>query len=48
MEFAGMEGWLVSGIVFCLPFVILITFIKLFLFETPPRNSSRSEDAASI
>ncbi|HWH69421.1 MAG TPA: NrfD/PsrC family molybdoenzyme membrane anchor subunit [Candidatus Sulfotelmatobacter sp.] len=36
MEFAGLEGWLMSGILFCLPFAILFTFIKLFLSEKLP------------
>jgi len=35
MEFAGLEGWFMSGVLFCLPFVLLIMLIKLFLPKEP-------------
>jgi predicted membrane protein len=33
MEFAGMEGWFMGMVLFCLPFVILTILVKLFLSE---------------
>jgi predicted membrane protein len=36
MEFTGMEGWIMGGLVLCLPFVILVVFVKLFLSEKLP------------
>ena len=36
MEFAGMEGWLMAGILLALPFVILTVLVKLFLSEKLP------------
>ncbi len=36
MEFAGLEGWYMSAVLLCLPFVILVVFIKLFLSERLP------------
>ena len=33
MEFAGLEGWYMSAVLFILPFIILTVFIKLFLSE---------------
>jgi predicted membrane protein len=36
MEFAGLEGWFMGAILLSLPFIILITFIKLFLSERLP------------
>jgi predicted membrane protein len=33
MEFAGLEGWFMGGILLTLPFVILLVMIKLFLSE---------------
>jgi len=33
MEFAGLEGWFMSGILLALPFVILTVLVKLFLTE---------------
>jgi predicted membrane protein len=36
MEFAGLEGWFMSGVLFCLPFVFLTVLIKLFLPASPP------------
>jgi predicted membrane protein len=31
MEFAGLEGWYMAGVLLLLPFVILLVFVKLFL-----------------
>ena len=39
MEFAGLEGWFMSGVLFFLPFMILTVFIKLFLSERLPSRS---------
>ena len=36
MEFAGQEGWLISAIIMCLPFIILTVLVKLFLSEQLP------------
>jgi predicted membrane protein len=36
MEFAGLEGWLMGGVLLCLPFVILTVMVKLFLSERLP------------
>jgi Ni/Fe-hydrogenase subunit HybB-like protein len=36
MEFAGMEGWIMGGVLLALPFVILTVLVKLFLPEKPP------------
>jgi predicted membrane protein len=36
MEFAGQEGWLISAIILCLPFIILTVLVKLFLSERLP------------
>jgi hypothetical protein len=36
MEFAGLEGWFMGGVLFCLPFVLLTIFIRLFLPLNPP------------
>jgi Ni/Fe-hydrogenase subunit HybB-like protein len=37
MEFAGLEGWFMAAILMALPFLILTTFVKLFLAERPLR-----------
>lgn len=44
MEFTGMEGWFMGGVLFVLPFVILAVFVKLFLSEKLP---SAHDDGAS-
>jgi predicted membrane protein len=36
MEFAGQEGWLISAVILCLPFIILTVLVKLFLSEQLP------------
>jgi len=36
MEVAGQEGWLISAVILCLPFIILTVFVKLFLSEELP------------
>jgi predicted membrane protein len=36
MEFAGLEGWAMGGVLLALPFIILTVFIKLFLSEKMP------------
>ena len=33
MEFAGQEGWFISAVIMCLPFIILTVLVKLFLSE---------------
>ena len=38
MEFAGQEGWLISAIILCLPFIILTVLVKLFLSERLPTS----------
>ena len=38
MEFAGLEGWLMGGVLLCLPFVILTVMVKLFLSERLPTD----------
>ncbi len=40
MEFAGLEGWFMAGVLFCLPFIVLTVMIKLFLAERPPGLSA--------
>jgi len=40
MEFAGQEGWLISAVIICLPFIILTTLVKLFLSERLPTNET--------
>jgi predicted membrane protein len=36
MEFAGLEGWFMGGLMLALPFIILTVLIKLFLSEKLP------------
>lgn len=38
MEFSGLEGWFMSGVLFCLPFVLLTVLIKLFLPADGPEG----------
>lgn len=38
MEFAGQEGYLISAIILCLPFIILTVLVKLFLSERLPSS----------
>jgi predicted membrane protein len=38
MEFAGQEGWLISAVIMCLPFIILTVLVKLFLSERLPTS----------
>jgi predicted membrane protein len=33
MEFAGLEGWYMAGVLLALPFIILTVFVKLFLSQ---------------
>jgi predicted membrane protein len=40
MEFAGLEGWLMGGVLLCLPFVILTVMVKLFLSERLPSREN--------
>ncbi len=47
MEFAGMEGWLMGGILLVLPFVILTIFVKLFLTERLPESGHVPQDTVS-
>src|SRR5208283_1620980 len=49
MEFAGQEGWLISAVIMCLPFIILTVLVKLFLSEQlqpsehVPESSSKTQ-----
>ncbi len=36
MEFAGLEGWFMSGALLALPFIVLVILVKLFLPPSPP------------
>ncbi len=38
MEFMGLEGWLMGAAVLCLPFIILVVLIHLFLPANPPAS----------
>lgn len=42
MEFAGLEGWFMGAVLFCLPFVLLTFFIKLFL----PRDGAAQPEGS--
>jgi Ni/Fe-hydrogenase subunit HybB-like protein len=44
MEFAGLEGWLMGGILLALPFIILTVFVKLFLTERLPISGHVPQD----
>jgi predicted membrane protein len=44
MEFAGLEGWFMSGILLALPFVILTVLVKLFLAERLPESGHVPQD----
>ncbi len=46
MEFAGLEGWFMGGLLLCLPFVILTAFVKLFLSERLPTSGHVPHRAA--
>jgi predicted membrane protein len=46
MEFAGLEGWLMGGILLALPFIILTVFVKLFLAEKLTPHTVQSPGAA--
>jgi predicted membrane protein len=48
MEFAGMEGWFMGGLLLILPFVILTVMVKLFLSEgsTADGPGKRQESVA--
>jgi Ni/Fe-hydrogenase subunit HybB-like protein len=37
-EFTGGEGWLLSAVILCLPFIILTVLVKLFLSERLPSS----------
>jgi predicted membrane protein len=47
MEFAGLEGWFMSGLLLALPFIILTVFIKLFLAERLPPSGHVPQDEVS-
>ncbi|MGO9477446.1 MAG: NrfD/PsrC family molybdoenzyme membrane anchor subunit [Limisphaerales bacterium] len=47
MEFAGQEGWLISAVIMCLPFIILTVLVKLFLSEQLPASSHEPHSGAS-
>jgi predicted membrane protein len=39
MEFAGLEGWFMGGVLLCLPFIFLTIMVKLFLSEKLPSTA---------
>jgi Ni/Fe-hydrogenase subunit HybB-like protein len=47
MEFAGLEGWFMSGVLLALPFIVLTVFIKLFLAERLPQSGHVPHDEVS-
>ena len=47
MEFAGLEGWFMGGVLLCLPFVILTVMIKLFLSEKLPSTADLETQSAA-
>ena len=47
MEFAGLEGWLMGGVLLCLPFIILTVMIKLFLSEKLPSTAELETQSAA-
>jgi Ni/Fe-hydrogenase subunit HybB-like protein len=47
MEFAGLEGWFMGGVLLCLPFVILTMMIKLFLSEKLPSAADLEAPSAA-
>jgi predicted membrane protein len=48
MEFAGLEGWLMGGILLALPFIILTVLIKLFLAERLPETGHVPQDELGV
>ena len=48
MDFAGQEGWLISAIIMCLPFVILTVLVKLFLSEQLPASGHEPHGSAAL
>lgn len=47
MEFAGLEGWYMGGVLLALPFIILTILVKLFLSEKLPAHLG-PEGAAAV
>ena len=47
MEFAGLEGWFMGGVLLCLPFIILTVMIKLFLSEKLPSTADLEAQSAA-
>lgn len=47
MEFAGQEGWLISVVIMCLPFIILTVLVKLFLSERLPSTETAPRGAVA-
>jgi Ni/Fe-hydrogenase subunit HybB-like protein len=47
MEFAGQEGWLISAVIMCLPFIILTVLVKLFLSEQLPASEHLARDSST-
>ena len=47
MEFAGQEGWLISAVIMCLPFIILTVLVKLFLSEQLPASGHEPHGSAA-
>jgi predicted membrane protein len=47
MEFAGMEGWLMGGLLMILPFIILTIMVKLFLSDSPRSPGAPHAEAAA-
>ncbi len=48
MEFAGLEGWFMGGVLLALPFLVLLVLIRLFLFEPRPAAGAHEPEPASF
>ena len=47
MDFAGQEGWLISAVIMCLPFIILTVLVKLFLSERLPTSGHVPQNSST-
>jgi predicted membrane protein len=48
MEFAGLEGWFMGGVLLALPFIVLTVLIRLFLSENLPSSGHPEPKPASV
>ena len=46
MDFAGQEGWFISAVILCLPFIILTVLVKLFLSEQLQPSGHAPQDSS--